>query len=146
VDAFVCGAGTGGTVGGVGRFLKEASGGACRVHVADPPGSVLLRLVNEGCAWTPALAERTLRRHRSDASDLRLNRFGVGLGELRDPAAAATAADPLAGADQQEIGSKARDLRFYGARRAVAARCLCSRPGARGGMGVRCSCLSPSMT
>ena len=37
---FVCGGSTGGTISGAGRFLKEASGGAVRVVLADPVGSV----------------------------------------------------------------------------------------------------------
>ena len=36
----VCGGSTGGTISGAGRFLKEASGGAVRVVLADPVGSV----------------------------------------------------------------------------------------------------------
>src|SRR4051812_21377480 len=37
---FVAGVGTGGTISGVGRYLKEASGGAVRIVGADPEGSV----------------------------------------------------------------------------------------------------------
>ncbi|MGZ4616923.1 MAG: cystathionine beta-synthase [Actinomycetes bacterium] len=40
VTAFVTGAGTGGTISGVGRYLKEVSGGRVRVVGADPEGSV----------------------------------------------------------------------------------------------------------
>src|ERR1700759_3470943 len=40
VTHFVTGAGTGGTISGVGRYLKEASGGRVRVIGADPEGSV----------------------------------------------------------------------------------------------------------
>ena len=40
VTHFVTGVGTGGTITGTGRFLKEASGGAVRVVGADPEGSV----------------------------------------------------------------------------------------------------------
>jgi cystathionine beta-synthase len=40
VTHFVAGAGTGGTLGGVGRYLKEMSGGAVKVYGADPVGSV----------------------------------------------------------------------------------------------------------
>jgi cystathionine beta-synthase len=37
---FVTGMGTGGTISGVGRYLKEASGGKVRIVGADPEGSV----------------------------------------------------------------------------------------------------------
>jgi cystathionine beta-synthase len=40
VTHFVAGMGTGGTIGGVGRYLKEVSGGAVQVVGADPIGSV----------------------------------------------------------------------------------------------------------
>jgi cystathionine beta-synthase len=40
ITHFVAGVGTGGTISGTGRFLKEASGGSVRVVGADPVGSV----------------------------------------------------------------------------------------------------------
>ncbi|MGY5882829.1 cystathionine beta-synthase [Modestobacter lacusdianchii] len=40
ITHFVTGAGTGGTISGVGRYLKEASGGRVQVIGADPEGSV----------------------------------------------------------------------------------------------------------
>ena len=40
VTHFVAGVGTGGTISGTGRFLKEASGGRVQVIGADPEGSV----------------------------------------------------------------------------------------------------------
>jgi cystathionine beta-synthase len=40
ITHFVAGVGTGGTISGTGRFLKEASGGKVRVIGADPEGSV----------------------------------------------------------------------------------------------------------
>src|SRR3954453_15498350 len=40
VTHFVAGVGTGGTISGVGRYLKEVSDGAVRIIGADPEGSV----------------------------------------------------------------------------------------------------------
>jgi cystathionine beta-synthase len=40
ITHFVAGVGTGGTISGVGRYLKEASDGAVRIIGADPEGSV----------------------------------------------------------------------------------------------------------
>ncbi|MDG4828637.1 cystathionine beta-synthase [Solwaraspora sp. WMMD1047] len=40
ITHFVAGVGTGGTVSGIGRYLKEVSGGAVRIIGADPEGSV----------------------------------------------------------------------------------------------------------
>src|SRR5580704_8482373 len=40
VTHFVAGVGTGGTISGTGRFLKEASAGAVKIIGADPEGSV----------------------------------------------------------------------------------------------------------
>ncbi|MFM8773714.1 MAG: pyridoxal-phosphate dependent enzyme, partial [Actinomycetota bacterium] len=40
ITLFVAGAGTGGTISGVGRYLKEVSGGRVRIIAADPEGSV----------------------------------------------------------------------------------------------------------
>jgi len=40
ITHFVAGVGTGGTISGIGRYLKEASGGAVRIIGADPEGSV----------------------------------------------------------------------------------------------------------
>ena len=55
VDGFVCATGTGGTLAGVGRYLKEKSGGRTQVWLADPPGSVLHTYVSSG----GKLVERT---------------------------------------------------------------------------------------
>ncbi|KAF5385754.1 hypothetical protein D9615_002483 [Tricholomella constricta] len=48
LDAFICATGTGGTLAGVGRYLKEKSGGKTQIWLADPPGSVLTSYVNSG--------------------------------------------------------------------------------------------------
>jgi cystathionine beta-synthase len=47
IDAFVAGVGSGGTVSGIGKFLKERNP-ACEIVLADPVGSILAPLVNEG--------------------------------------------------------------------------------------------------
>ncbi|KAJ3293427.1 Cysteine synthase 1 [Borealophlyctis nickersoniae] len=41
VDGFICSTGTGGTLAGTSRFLKEISDGRVQTWLADPPGSVL---------------------------------------------------------------------------------------------------------
>ncbi|KAI8867830.1 cysteine synthase [Ramicandelaber brevisporus] len=41
VDGFTCATGTGGTLAGTARFLKEKSRGNVKIFLADPPGSVL---------------------------------------------------------------------------------------------------------
>lgn len=48
VDAFTCATGTGGTLAGTGRFLKDISGGKTQVWLADPPGSVLYSYISSG--------------------------------------------------------------------------------------------------
>ncbi|RMH42526.1 MAG: PLP-dependent cysteine synthase family protein [Gammaproteobacteria bacterium] len=47
VDAFVCGVGSGGTLSGVGRFLKERKPNA-EIVLADPEGSVLAPFIQTG--------------------------------------------------------------------------------------------------
>ncbi|KAI0878362.1 cysteine synthase (O-acetylserine (thiol)-lyase-like protein) [Hypoxylon argillaceum] len=54
VDAFTCATGTAGTLAGITRYLKEASGGRVRSYLADPPGSVLHSYIQSG----GTLAER----------------------------------------------------------------------------------------
>ncbi|KAI1153065.1 cysteine synthase (O-acetylserine (thiol)-lyase-like protein) [Nemania diffusa] len=48
VDAFTCATGTAGTLAGITRYLKEASGGRVRSYLADPPGSVLHSYIQSG--------------------------------------------------------------------------------------------------
>ncbi|KAH8107987.1 cysteine synthase [Cristinia sonorae] len=48
VDAFICATGTGGTLAGMGKALKEKSDGKTQVWLADPPGSVLYSYVTSG--------------------------------------------------------------------------------------------------
>lgn len=55
VDGFVCSTGTGGTLAGVGKYLKEKSHGKSQIWLADPPGSVLYTYISSG----GKLVERT---------------------------------------------------------------------------------------
>ncbi|KAI0066050.1 cysteine synthase [Artomyces pyxidatus] len=48
LDGFVAATGTGGTLAGVGRYLKEKSDGNTQIWLADPPGSVLHSYVTSG--------------------------------------------------------------------------------------------------
>ncbi|KAJ6609843.1 tryptophan synthase beta subunit-like PLP-dependent enzyme [Mycena sp. CBHHK59/15] len=48
IDAFICATGTGGTLAGAGKYLKEKSKGKTQIWLADPPGSVLTSYVNSG--------------------------------------------------------------------------------------------------
>lgn len=48
VDGFTAATGTGGTLAGTTRFLKEVSGGKVQCWLADPPGSVLHSYIQSG--------------------------------------------------------------------------------------------------
>ena len=48
IDAFTCATGTGGTLAGVTRYLKDASDGRVKTYLADPPGSVLHSYISSG--------------------------------------------------------------------------------------------------
>ena len=65
VDAFVSGAGTGGTIAGVGRFLKEHKPDALIV-LSDPQGSGLYHKVHDGVMYASTESEGTRRRHQVD--------------------------------------------------------------------------------
>lgn len=55
LDAFTCATGTGGTLAGITRYLKEKSDGKVKSFLADPPGSVLHSYITSG----GKLVERT---------------------------------------------------------------------------------------
>ncbi|KAL1410343.1 Cysteine synthase 2 [Vanrija albida] len=65
VDAFVSGAGTGGTISGTGVYLKEAVPGI-QVVLADPEGSGLYNKVRYGVMYAPQESEGTKRRYQVD--------------------------------------------------------------------------------
>lgn len=48
VDAFTCATGTGGTLAGITRYLKDKSNGKVKSFLADPPGSVLHSYLQSG--------------------------------------------------------------------------------------------------
>jgi cysteine synthase A len=48
LDAFTCATGTGGTLAGITRYLKEVSDGRTECWLADPPGSVLYSYIQSG--------------------------------------------------------------------------------------------------
>ena len=49
LDGFVCSSGTGGTIGGCSRYLKQVNP-SCAVYCIDPPGSGLHGLIEQGQA------------------------------------------------------------------------------------------------
>jgi cysteine synthase A len=76
--AFVMSSGTGGTIAGVGRCLKEltfsapslnnndSSSSSVKVVLVDPPGSALYHKIQHGIAFALQQRERNLKRHRYD--------------------------------------------------------------------------------
>ncbi|EUC66975.1 cysteine synthase [Rhizoctonia solani AG-3 Rhs1AP] len=65
LDAFVSGAGTGGTVAGVGRYLKSQDSDI-RIVLSDPEGSGLYNKIKHGVMFDAKEAEGTKRRHQVD--------------------------------------------------------------------------------
>lgn len=68
VAAFVAGAGTGGTVSGVAKYLKEEAklGESVQVVLADPQGSGLYNKIKYGVMYSPTEREGTRRRSQVD--------------------------------------------------------------------------------
>ncbi|KAI0441932.1 cysteine synthase-like protein [Xylaria telfairii] len=68
IDAFVAGAGTGGTIAGVARHLKEdAKIPGIRVVLADPQGSGLYNKIRHGVMYSATEKEGTRRRQQVDS-------------------------------------------------------------------------------
>ncbi|CAE6432484.1 unnamed protein product [Rhizoctonia solani] len=66
LDVFVSGAGTGGTIAGVGRYLKAQEDKDVRVVLSDPEGSGLYNKIKHGVMFDSKEAEGTKRRHQVD--------------------------------------------------------------------------------
>lgn len=65
LDAFVAGAGTGGTISGVAAFLKSKLPHV-KIVLADPPGSGLFNRIKHGVMFHPQEKEGTRRRQQID--------------------------------------------------------------------------------
>lgn len=84
IDAFVMSSGTGGTISGVGTYLKERRP-PVEIVLVDPPGSALYHKIEHGIAYAMQQSERTIRKHRYDtlAEGIGLDRvthnFDLGL-------------------------------------------------------------------
>jgi cysteine synthase A len=99
MDAFVAGAGTGGTISGVAMYLKPRLP-SLKVVLADPEGSGLFNRVKYGVMFDPKEREGTRRRHQVDTivEGIGINRvtqnFEVGR-ELIDDAIRVTDAQAM---------------------------------------------------
>jgi len=98
VDAFTCAVGTGGTLAGVGRYLKERNRDV-RIVLADPPGSALYSYVKTGEAVMspgPSITE------------------GIGNSRVTDNLRGADLDDAIQIGDQESVSMVYRMLREEG--------------------------------
>jgi len=97
LHAFVCGAGTGGTIAGVSSFLK-AQDPTVKVFLVDPSGSSLYNLVTRGVLY--AREESEGRRLRNPCDTIT---EGIGLNRLTANFSRAKIDDAFKGSDQEAV-------------------------------------------
>ncbi|PLW46570.1 hypothetical protein PCASD_07384 [Puccinia coronata f. sp. avenae] len=99
VDFFVAGAGTGGTIAGVGKFLKSRKS-EVQLVLADPPGSGLFNKVKHGVMFSKTETEGKRRRHQMDTvvEGIGSNRLTKNLDEIMD-----TVDDAISVTDEEAI-------------------------------------------
>lgn len=104
LHAFVSGAGTGGTLAGVSRYLKQRDP-SIRVYLADPPGSSLYNKVKRGVLFAREEAEgRRLRNPVDTVTE------GVGLNRLTANFAQAAVDDAFRVSDAESAAMAAHLL------------------------------------
>eukprot|EP00889_Picochlorum_renovo_P008839 jgi/Picre1/35869/NNA_003328.t1 len=108
VDAFVSGAGTGGTIAGVSRVLKQHKP-SVRVFLADPPGSGLYNKVKRGVMYTKEEAEGKRLRHPFDTIT-----EGVGINRVTKNFEQAIVDDAFKVSDRESVEMAAFLLRQEG--------------------------------
>ncbi|XP_051125318.1 cysteine synthase 2 [Andrographis paniculata] len=97
LDAFVAAAGTGGTVAGVSRFLKEKNS-AVKCFLIDPPGSGLFNKVTRGVMYTKEEAEgRRLRNPFDTITE------GIGINRLTENFKMAVLDGAFRGSDKDAV-------------------------------------------
>jgi cystathionine beta-synthase len=88
ISAIVAGAGTGGTISGVAKYLKEEQKMSPRLRVvlADPQGSGLFNRIKHGVMYSPTEREGTRRRQQVDSivEGVGINRVTENLEAGRD--------------------------------------------------------------
>lgn len=113
LDAFVMGAGTGGTIAGVSQCLRQRAIAAGRppprIVLADPPGSSLANRVRFGTLFAPQQAERAVRRARYDTVI-----EGVGLDRLTSNFARAAIDEAESVSDAEAVSMARRMVREEG--------------------------------